>query len=80
MQQCLRTSVKLSGVLDTVPGMRIGYGRVSTRAQNPNAQHDALAAAGGDEIFIDKVSGKLARRPELDGCCWSPAAPVTSWW
>jgi DNA invertase Pin-like site-specific DNA recombinase len=26
--------------------MKIGYGRVSTRDQNPDAQHDALTAAG----------------------------------
>jgi DNA invertase Pin-like site-specific DNA recombinase len=46
--------------------MRIGYGRVSIRDQNPEAQHDALRAVGCDDVFIDKTSGKLARRPELD--------------
>ncbi len=46
--------------------MRIGYGRVSTRDQNPDSQRDALAAAKCDEIFVDNASGKLASRPELD--------------
>ena len=46
--------------------MRIGYGRVSTRDQNPDAQRDALTGAGCGQVFIDKASGKLARRSELD--------------
>lgn len=52
-----------------MPPHLIGYGRVSTREQNPDSQEDALRAAGCDRIFIDHgVSGKLAKRPELDAC------------
>ncbi len=46
--------------------VRIGYGRVSTRDQNPDGQHDALVAAGCEEILVDMANGKLARRPALD--------------
>jgi DNA invertase Pin-like site-specific DNA recombinase len=48
-----------------------GYGRVSTRDQNPDSQRDALLEAGvpAERIYIDHGrSGKLASRPELDRC------------
>ena len=46
----------------------IGYARVSTREQNADGQLDVLTRAEVDRnhIYVDKASGKLARRPQLD--------------
>jgi DNA invertase Pin-like site-specific DNA recombinase len=48
--------------------MRIGYGRVSKRDQHPEAQHDALLAAGcdPDHLFIEKISSRVDKRPQLE--------------
>jgi DNA invertase Pin-like site-specific DNA recombinase len=46
---------------------KIGYARVSTRSQSQDSQVDDLSAYGVDRLFTDQgVSGKHARRPELD--------------
>jgi len=42
------------------------YRRVRTVDGDPDAQRDAPGDAGCDQVLIDKASGKLARRPELD--------------
>jgi DNA invertase Pin-like site-specific DNA recombinase len=48
---------------------RIGYARVSMRTQNDDSQVDELTKAGCKKVFRDEgVSGKLAKRPELDAC------------
>ncbi|WP_280497890.1 recombinase family protein [Nocardia asiatica] len=47
---------------------RFGYARVSTRGQKDDSQIDALTEAGCERIWIDKASGKLARRPEWNKC------------
>lgn len=48
---------------------RVGYARVSSHTQHEDSQVADLKAAGCTKIFVDKgVSGKLARRPQLDAC------------
>jgi DNA invertase Pin-like site-specific DNA recombinase len=63
-----RRARRLSGLCATLrPMNKIGYARVSTRDQDPQAQVDALERAGCARVFVDHgASGRLARRPELD--------------
>lgn len=46
-------------------GQTIGYARVSAADQNPDLQERALAEAGCDRVFVEKMSGALRERPEL---------------
>jgi DNA invertase Pin-like site-specific DNA recombinase len=59
--------------------MKIGYGRVSTRDQNPDAQRDALGSAGCDPVFVDKASGRGPAVPSSTRRSWSPEAVISSW-
>ena len=45
--------------------MKIGYIRVSTQEQNTIRQEVLMKSLGVDEIYIDRMSGKKANRPEL---------------
>ena len=44
---------------------KIGYVRVSTNGQETARQDDEMAKLGVNRIFVEKVSGKNANRPEL---------------
>lgn len=45
--------------------MKIGYARVSTQEQNEARQIEAFEGQGVEKIFLDKMSGKNANRPQL---------------
>jgi DNA invertase Pin-like site-specific DNA recombinase len=49
-------------------GHKIGYARVSTADQNPQAQLDALAAEGCLKVYTDHASGTRAGRPQWQEC------------
>lgn len=46
--------------------MRIGYIRVSAGHQNTDRQEDSLAQMNVEKLFIEKVSGKDRKRPQLE--------------
>lgn len=46
--------------------MKIGYARVSTQDQNLELQKDALEKVGCKKIFVDEVSGTVAKREGLE--------------
>jgi len=48
--------------------MIVGYARVSTQDQNAGLQVDALEKSGCEQIFQEKITGKLRERPELSQC------------
>lgn len=46
--------------------MKIGYIRVSTEEQNTIRQEILMKEMGVDKVFIDKMSGKNTKRPQLE--------------
>jgi len=61
--------------------MKIGYARVSTIDQNPNAQRDALKLAGCEKIVTEKISGASIKRPKLEKllCSLNAGDVLTVW-
>jgi len=45
--------------------MIVGYARVSTDSQTPDAQHAALRDAGAGQIYSEKISGAVTDRKAL---------------
>ena len=74
----VRAFVTLSEVTGTVSGHEDWLRAGVNPDQNPDAQRDALTA-WCEEVFIDKASGKLARRPELDRALLVTGQVTSSW-
>ena len=60
--------LKSNGIETGAParvGDILGYARVSTHDQHPDAQRDRLMEAGALRVFTDIISGKRFDRPAL---------------
>ena len=55
---------------------RLGYARVSTAAQDPQLQHDALAAADCARVYTDIASGATTTGPSWQRC-WNGSTTAT---
>ncbi len=59
----------MSEIKKAAKGMKVGYIRVSSTAQNTDRQMDAFDnSLDLDKVFTDKVSGATTDRPELKAC------------
>lgn len=51
--------------IDFSRGVKVGYIRVSTYEQNPARQEVLMKELGVEKLFLDKLSGKNTKRPQL---------------
>lgn len=51
--------------IDFSRGVKVGYIRVSTYEQNPARQEVLMQELGVEKLFLDKLSGKNTKRPQL---------------
>ncbi|MGA8696224.1 MAG: recombinase family protein [Xanthobacteraceae bacterium] len=60
--------------------MIVGYARVSTDGQSLDAQHVALAAAGAERVYAEKISGAVTDRKALAKATASPRSKTNRRW
>lgn len=51
--------------IDFTRGVKVGYIRVSSYEQNPARQEVLMKELGVEKLFLDKLSGKDTKRPQL---------------
>jgi DNA invertase Pin-like site-specific DNA recombinase len=59
--------------------MVVGYARVSTDGQTLDAQQAALAAAGAEKVFAEKISGAVTDRKALAKAIAVLGAAMSCW-